>query len=253
VTLTKAGFLPCTREVEVGRGVVYRPIRSWHVGTYAGERLHVVGGDRSGCIDEIRSAVGGLLREVCSPPSSAIHRVYWNRSQPDRTISALLSYPHGMSSLPEYFWEAYLGKVERWTGDSAESEMEARIVAEIGDGADIYAASAPHFNAHALNLRTFVESNKHTGARPMWILEAAAREIDRLTERVAELERDEEPGAHPGVWTSLDDHNAQKKEATELVEWAPIMHQIADAHGFADLRRFVQRVEGLLRGKWSAT
>lgn len=32
-------FLPCTRNVDVGDGVMYRPIRSWHGGTFAGEQL----------------------------------------------------------------------------------------------------------------------------------------------------------------------------------------------------------------------
>ena len=64
-----------------------------------------------------------------------MHRLYWNVKAPKNRLSAFLSYPHGMALCLEYFWELYLDDVERWTGPNAETEMEARILAEIGDAA----------------------------------------------------------------------------------------------------------------------
>ncbi len=32
-------FIPGTRTIPVGGGVVYRALRSWHSGTFSGERL----------------------------------------------------------------------------------------------------------------------------------------------------------------------------------------------------------------------
>ncbi|HEY5339895.1 MAG TPA: hypothetical protein VIK27_02620, partial [Candidatus Aquilonibacter sp.] len=121
-------FLPTTREVSIGRGVVYRPVRFWTQATYAGEGIASVRGDSSGCARE----VNGL--PMCSAPSVAIHRAYWNVAKPSQSVSAFLSYPGAMGACDEYFWEAYLhSEPERWIGPNAEAEMEAAIVAELGD------------------------------------------------------------------------------------------------------------------------
>jgi hypothetical protein len=117
-------FLPCTREVEIAGGIVYRPIRAWALLTYAGEGLLSVRGDHSGCVDTLGK---------CSPPSTAIHRLYWRRlGHPDEdTISAFLSYPQGMGCVDEYFWGIYGGGSdgpERFLGPEAETEMETRIL-----------------------------------------------------------------------------------------------------------------------------
>lgn len=118
-------FIPGTREVEIGRGVVYRPIRSWHSGTYAGERKRVQeDGDTSGCIDEKGRPYGR--------PYTVTHRLYWNRRDPERRVSVFLSYPGAMGACPEYFWEAYIADVERF---ATEGECEARILQELGDAA----------------------------------------------------------------------------------------------------------------------
>lgn len=120
-------FLPATREISIGRGVVYRPIRSWHSGTYAGERITNVHGDRSGCVTN----VPGSLTQHCPPPYTVTHRVYWNKRDPERTVSAFLSYPNGMGCCPDYFWEA-MGSDEPERFPS-EEECETRILEWLSD------------------------------------------------------------------------------------------------------------------------
>lgn len=111
-------FLPCTRNVEIGDGIVYRPIRSWHAGTFAGEQRVQIIGDR----------------RMTSPPYSAIHRLYWRIQAPKRCVSAFLSYPNGLGAMPTYFWEISIGDCERFTGVRAEEEMEAAIKGFLLDG-----------------------------------------------------------------------------------------------------------------------
>lgn len=129
-------FIPCTREIEIGRSVVYRPVRMWHSGTYAGEGFTSVRGDGSGCLK--RGAEATHDHHIAPRPSSVVTRLYWNRNKPARKISALLSYPGGMGCVDEYFWEATIESdtdgITRWTGDNAEAEMEEAIRQEIGDG-----------------------------------------------------------------------------------------------------------------------
>ncbi len=120
-----ADFVPCTREVQIADGIVYRPIRSWHSGTYAGEQRDIVDGDRSGCAWRDRD---GLM--VTMIPRSVTHRAYWHRKDPSRWVSAFLSYPGAMGACSSYFWEANIPS----DGDSItryvdEAEMEAAIVA----------------------------------------------------------------------------------------------------------------------------
>lgn len=118
-------FIPCTREIEIGDGVRYRPIRSWHSNTFAGERLTEVGGDRSGCMH----TMGG--RRWAPIPNTVTHRLYWHESDPERTVSAFLSYPGAMSSGNEYFWEANIDDCVRFFGPEAETECETAIKAEL--------------------------------------------------------------------------------------------------------------------------
>jgi hypothetical protein len=128
-------FVPATREIAIGDGVVYRPIRSWHSGTYAGEGLlRMPSGDRSGCVDDDGST---------QPPLTVTHRLYWNVAKPEDMISAFLSYPGAMGCCDEYFWEAYIGDdVERWTGETAEADMEKAILGALGDSAKESAEAA---------------------------------------------------------------------------------------------------------------
>jgi hypothetical protein len=114
----------------IGRGVFFRPIRSWHSNSYAGEKMTVLpggSGDRSGCM--FPDKFHGLA--VCQPPLTVTHRLYWHEHDPQKTVSAFLSYPDAMGCCDEYFWETHgiSGDVERWTGDNAETEMEDAIKA----------------------------------------------------------------------------------------------------------------------------
>lgn len=114
-------FIPGTRMIEIGNGVVYRPVRSWHAGNLAGEHRLEQHGDRSGCIvGQIR----GL--DVTLPPKSVTHRIYWHRDRLNRWVSAFLSYPYGMSPVGTYHWEVLLaGDVERF---DEEGECEQAII-----------------------------------------------------------------------------------------------------------------------------
>ncbi len=116
-------FVPATRPITVAPGIVYRPVRSWHTGVYAGERLEIADGDRSGCLID-----GPHGSKVTFPPKTYTHRIYWRTDEPEVSyVSAFLSYPHGMGSCDGYFWEAMIGsEVERYT---SEEELEAAVVA----------------------------------------------------------------------------------------------------------------------------
>lgn len=119
-------FIPCTREIEIGGDVVYRPIRSWSSGTFAGEGLFVHEGDYSGCLFMVDERI------VSDPPRTVMYRIYWKRSDPVDTVSAFLSYPRGMGSSETYFWE--IRRV--WRGGSpqrfdSEEAMEAAVREEL--------------------------------------------------------------------------------------------------------------------------
>lgn len=114
-------FIPGTMNRQITPEIVYRPIRSWHSLTYAGEGLRSVGGDGSGCVHE---------NDMCRKPLSVTHRLYWRVADPTDTISAFLSYPGGMGYWEKkYFWEIYYPRciedVERFL---EEEEMERRVV-----------------------------------------------------------------------------------------------------------------------------
>lgn len=120
-------FIPKTMEREIAKDVVFRPIKSWHSLTYAGEKATVLPGstDHSGCMRIIDNL------PCCSIPYTVTHRLYWHRKNPDFTISAFLSYPGAMGAVDDYFWET-LGTssedVERFSGDDAEKSMERKII-----------------------------------------------------------------------------------------------------------------------------
>lgn len=118
-------FIPATMEREIGDNIVFRPRRAWHSGIYAGERLYQVDGDGSGCLRR--------GNDLCNPPLSVTHRLYWHKSNPSKIISSFLSYPNGMGACDEYFWEIYPaedGDIERF---SSELEMEKAIIKILKD------------------------------------------------------------------------------------------------------------------------
>lgn len=122
-------FIPCTMEREASPDVVWRPVRSWHSLTYAGEGLDKIPGtqDGSGCIKK-----DGRGFQTTTRPLTVTHRLYWLKSDPNKSISSFLSYPHGMGCSNEYFWETYGtsedGEVERFFGVNAEQEMEQAVI-----------------------------------------------------------------------------------------------------------------------------
>ena len=123
-------FIPATMARSIGSGVFFRPVRSWHSGTFAGEKLYAMPGrtDRSGCLYDEK--VRGVLT-TCAPPMTVTHRLYWHESDPSKIISAFLSYPDAMGcSGGEYFWENYgidPDDIKRYFGPNAEEEMESDI------------------------------------------------------------------------------------------------------------------------------
>jgi hypothetical protein len=128
--MKKIDFIPATMERKIAKDIVFRPMKSWHSMTYAGEKLTKMPNseDRSGCMRD----VNGM--PMTSIPYTVTHRVYWHKKHPkENTISAFLSYPDAMgSSGGEYFWET-LGTsknrdIERFFGDDAEAKMEKKII-----------------------------------------------------------------------------------------------------------------------------
>lgn len=59
-------FIPTTREVCIGAGVVYRPLRSWHANIPAGEGVSSIRGDGSGCLHHNDSGYPDELPEGCT-------------------------------------------------------------------------------------------------------------------------------------------------------------------------------------------
>jgi len=77
-------FIPGTMEREIAPNIVFRPIRSWHSATYAGERLRKVGNDGSGCM-----RLDNDDTKICNIPLTVTHRT-------GKRLSVFLSYPEGM-------------------------------------------------------------------------------------------------------------------------------------------------------------
>lgn len=124
-------WIPTTKKVSVTEKVVYRPIRSWHSGTFAGEGLYKIPGtnDGSGCL--WKEKFKGIL-PVTSPPCSVTHRLYWHIDNPRKRFSAFLSYPQALGAANEYFWECFIDKeARRFFGCNGEKKLEAFLVEEL--------------------------------------------------------------------------------------------------------------------------
>lgn len=116
-------FIPCTKPVSIGDDIYYRPHKHWGMNIWAGEGLYEMNGDASGCLHKDAKWPLG----TCSKPIVVMQRIYWNGK---KQISAVLSYPNGLSIQGEYFWEIYgdgLDDIERFFDSNAEEEMETRI------------------------------------------------------------------------------------------------------------------------------
>jgi len=124
MTAPYRNWLPATMEREIAPNIVFRPIRSWHTGVFAGEGLTKLPNtdDRSGCI------LGKLCSiDVCAPPGSVTHRIYWNRIT-GKALSSFLSYPNSLGVCDTYFWEIYpsaSGQPKRFL---SEEKMEAAVI-----------------------------------------------------------------------------------------------------------------------------
>jgi len=117
-------FFPCTKWVSIGGGVFYRPHKHWGMGVYAGEGKHINNGDRSGCL---RDSPLNSFDETVSKPIVVLQRIY---KKGNKELSAVLSYPNGLTFVDEYFWEIYPikgGDIDRYFGSSAEEQMERAI------------------------------------------------------------------------------------------------------------------------------
>jgi hypothetical protein len=125
---TQHEFIPATMEREIAKDIVFRPIRSWHSATYAGEKLQEMNGDHSGCMELIQQQGFMRKQEMCRIPYTVTHRQYWHRKNPNELISAFLSYPNAMGCWDTYFWEIYPtldGNEKRF---DSEKKMEKAIV-----------------------------------------------------------------------------------------------------------------------------
>ena len=126
--LAEEEFIPGTMEREIAKNIVFRPVRSWHSNTYAGEGLYEVKGDGSGCLIAQGKYGNTIGLDVCMKPLSVTHRVYWNKKKPDKIISAFLSYPNGMGYYGSYFWEALGTREDDIERFDDEKEMERKII-----------------------------------------------------------------------------------------------------------------------------
>lgn len=115
-------FFPCTMWRAIGNGIFWRPYKHWAQGYKAAEGLEVDHGDHSGCLKMVN---GIRMTDAPLVVSARIYRKEGCRED----ISAVFSYPNGLSIHPDYFWEIYGGNdIVRFFGPDAEQKMEAAIV-----------------------------------------------------------------------------------------------------------------------------
>ena len=114
-------WIPCTKAINVGNGIKYRLRKHWGMNVWAGEGLTIKNGHKSGCLTDVE--LGGCL-ETCLRPRVVLQRIYFKN---DKEISAILSYPNGLSDKDYYFWEICPtkdGDIERFIN---ENEMEKTV------------------------------------------------------------------------------------------------------------------------------
>jgi len=96
-----SNYIPGTKSIDIGDGISYRPHKHWGMNVYAGEGLFSYNGDASGCLHGDKSE---RWRATCSRPIVVFQRIY---TKGDKQVSAVLSYPDGLSAINHYFWEIY--------------------------------------------------------------------------------------------------------------------------------------------------
>ena len=125
-------YFPCTKSIDIGDGVSYRLHKHWAMNVWAGEGLYSYKGDGSGCLSKTDRSGNQIdlndkyayISGMCSRPLVVLQRIY---KKGDKEISAVLSYPNGLSHQDTYFWETYPmkdGDIDRF---SSEEEMEEAI------------------------------------------------------------------------------------------------------------------------------
>jgi len=122
-------YLETTYWHDIGDGVKWRNHKHWMTGVLGAEGCTERFGDRSGCVRKIDG-----LDYVTAP--LAVEQRHYKRGK--HLISAVLSYPGGMSFTDGYFWEIYSLKgnsfedIDRFFGKNAERNMERKIKKLIG-------------------------------------------------------------------------------------------------------------------------
>lgn len=120
--MERRDWIPCTKAIEIGDGISYRLQKHWGMNVWAGEGLYELNGDASGCLH--RNPFDQYL--TCSRPLVVLQRIY---EKGDKSVSAVLSYPNGLSHLGDktYFWEIYPAKDGDVEMFFDEDEMETAV------------------------------------------------------------------------------------------------------------------------------
>lgn len=117
-------YYPTTPWHDIGSGLSWRHYKHWADGHLAAEGITDVHGDHSGCLEVIGD------RKMTTVPLVVEARRYFNHVT-EQYLSAVFSYPKGLSMEKEYFWEIYPnldGDIQRFFGLDAEKEMETVII-----------------------------------------------------------------------------------------------------------------------------
>lgn len=121
-------YFEATMWRDIGNGIKFRPAKHWASGVYGAEGRESTNGDRSGCIQTYLDPVNKSVPLVMAP--WVVEQRHYKKGK--YLISAVLSFPNGLSIQDNYFWEIYQleGKqlfedVERY---DSEEEMEKRII-----------------------------------------------------------------------------------------------------------------------------
>lgn len=121
-------YFEATMWRDIGNGISFRPAKHWMMGVWGAEGRESTNGDRSGCINRYLDPVNKSVPLIMAP-SVVLQRHY---KKDKYLISAVLSYPNGLSMVDNYFWEIYQLKGEKVFEDveifDGEEEMEKRIV-----------------------------------------------------------------------------------------------------------------------------